>query len=387
MKSSVTLVNNPIGRSYVDPSWTITKGVTEKTSKVLSWGDTGHYGYPDFPPDRNVGGSFQLAGYEFYTQPITVPRISTSALGNYLYEGAFVVTEPAFSIPPIGDGSAYGATAYSRMKPTSPSFQALNALYELKDLPGMLKQRFTPDLMGASNYWLALQFGWKPLLADVRNFVHTQMNGQKRLAQLIRDEGKPVRRRIHLADSSTDAVFTEGNSYGALAPQIHAFYYVKTPHWKERRWQVDKVWASSRFRYWLPPGPRDVNWRRRMLARIFGLNPTPSVVYNAIPWSWLVDWFTNVGDVIENLDAGVADRLAADYCYVMRDTSYHCLKEVEGYFKTQSGAPVNMSGFSNSISYNRSRIPGDPFGFATNPNSLTGMQLSILGALGLSRLR
>jgi hypothetical protein len=270
------------------------------------------------------------------------------------------------------------------MKPAQPKMDLLNSIYELKDLPGMLKQRFTPDLMGAGNYWLSLQFGWLPLLRDVRNFVNTQRTAQQTLAQLLRDNGKPVRRRVQLLDDSTSTI-TTGTSFG-FHP-IQAGNYSKNPRWTQTRTESDRVWASARFRYWLPPGPRDVEWTNSMLRRIYGLHLRPSVVYNAIPWSWLVDWFSNVGAVVSNLDAGVADRLAADYIYLMRERKVSYKRESFSEFyggDSKTTFPFSSSAYSEALT--QSRVLGNPFGISLSEESLSAMQWSILGALGLSRL-
>jgi len=110
------------------------------------------------------------------------------------------------------------------------------------------------------------------------------------------------------------------------------------------------------------------------------------MIYNAIPWSWLNDWFSNTGDILENLDVGVADRLAADYCYLMQDCQTHREYYAEGKFHDKAGNIFSVSATSYSVAGTKNRIIGDPFGFSTNPNSLSATQLSILGALGLSRL-
>jgi len=282
------------------------------------------------------------------------------------------------------DPSPFGATLYSRMKPAEPQFEGLNALYELREVPNMLRQRFNPDLTGASNYWLALQFGWKPLLSDIRSLINTQRIAEQYLKQLLRDNGRSVRRTAKMEVSSTTSR-TVSKSYAHIedigVTQLHASEHERI----ETLTVVDNVWASARFRYWLPGGPRDINWTRSMLARIYGLHPRPSVVYNAVPWTWLIDWFTNIGDIIDNMSPGVAERLAADYFYVMREKRETLVSEVTGrlYF---DNVPRAFSVSSTAKRVTKARVSGSPFGFGINESQLSPMQWSILGALGKSRL-
>jgi hypothetical protein len=91
--------------------------------------------------------------------------------------------------------------------------------------------------------------------------------------------------------------------------------------------------------------------------------------------------------MLENMEAGVADRLAADYFYVMRSRGGVQTQEVTQYFQRQSGEVISVSGSSQTEWSHKARSIGDPFGWNTPSNNLSGMQLSILGALGMSRLR
>jgi hypothetical protein len=125
-----------------------------------------------------------------------------------------------------------------------------------------------------------------------------------------------------------------------------------------------------------------------MLARIFGLRPSPIVVYNAIPWTWLADWFVNAGDVVSNLSMGVADRLAADRFYIMQERgAWSKLESTCSFMRADTNDVNTVSGTASEVWAHKVRVKGDPFGLNTQPNQLTGMQLAILGALGLSRLR
>jgi hypothetical protein len=386
--------NVPIGISKFrlpTPVESVVMGKPLKVSKTLYLGDKGNYGYPDFPPGKGVGGAFKLIGFETRRTLIDVGEIWKGGPSGESYKGFVGIGCPDSGFP-VSDNyppDARAAEAYKKMKPTRPSFQALNAIVELRDLPRMLRQRLSHNgLKDIANYWLALQFGWGPLLSDIRKMVDLNRLAQPRLAQLLRDNGKPVRRRIMLEDTTNTV---NGPNHfsgaGALFPAFATGFYQSTPTGSWIQKTGDRWWASARFRYHLPDGPRDVAWKRKMIAAIYGLHPSPSVVYNAIPWTWLIDWFTNTGDLIENLEAGVADRCAADYFYVMREYWRTTEQFCKFSFKRESGEILQFSGTSQSIGAHKSRVAGDPFGFNTNQNTLTGMQLSILGALGMSRLR
>ena len=390
MLSDLSGKNELLGFSSTDEgAITAIYGTTRTWRQFLFWGNEGHWGYPNFPPDRDVGGSFGvLSNRTNYGQ---IPGVNIRGSGPYKnqhYSGTILTHALGLGDSGQLDGSSIAATAYNRMKPTKPNFNGFNAIWELKDLPGMLQQRLrNSPLIDISNYWLALKFGWEPLLRDIISLVQTQMNAQKRLAQLIRDNGRPVRRRVQLSNSTNQVYSATGTSYAVVvAPALVTYFYSGIPAYSDSIYQVDKIWASAQFRYWLPGGPRDINWTRNMKARIFGLNPTPRQLYNSIPWTWLIDWFTNLGDVLNNLSAEVADRLAADRFYIMREVGTEARRDVVVPLYDENLIPFSAAGTGITRSVCKTRLHGDPFGLNTSENTLTGMQLSILGALGMSRL-
>jgi hypothetical protein len=352
---------------------------------------SGHYGYPDFPDRKNVGGGFVLRGTETHHSPTENTTYWRGGTNNQHYRGFFVTDVSPYQQPNLSVaamlGSNWAAEAYAKMKPTKPEFSDLNSLIELRELPGLLRQRFLDSGFNrVGSYHLALEFGYKPLLRDILNLAYKQRIAQERLKQLLRDNGRPVRRRIVLRDESVSGAPTSGTAYGCLQPVLVTQYYVRQPTWKQATYFRERIWASARFRYWLPGGPRDVAWTKKMLSRLYGREVSPSALYNAIPWSWLIDWFSNLGDLIENLDAGVADKLAADYFYIMRSQEWSMERVSTGRFRRQNGTQFDVTATAWTTAYAKSRVRGGPFDPAILTNQLSNSQLAILGALGLSRL-
>lgn len=369
----------------VDPKQQIQSAVNDS----LIWSD-GHYGYPDFPPDSNIGGAFRTSYWRTENGSCDVGTIQGGTVySEHGYRGSVYTDSSWGSGPPSWiDPSNMGATAYDRMKPDKPSMNGLNAIYELKDVPYMLQQRFhAQNLSEIGDYYLALKFGWEALFKDVVSFVVTHRKAQQTLKQLLRDEGKPVRRKIQLSDSSNETYSASGGG-NYLFPSFVSYFYADGGSYRNNSVTRHRQWASAQFRYWLPSGPRDVEWTNAILRKIFGFKATPAVVYRAIPWTWLAEWFTNLGDMIDNLETSLVDRLAADYFYVM-DNVENLVESTcnSTYFQKDTLELVKASATGRIALGCKTRLPGDPFGWGTPENSLNGVQLSIMGALGLSRLR
>lgn len=116
-----------------------------------------------------------------------------------------------------------------------------------------------------------------------------------------------------------------------------------------------------------------------MARNYFGLNFSPSVVYELTPWSWLIDWFSNAGDCISNMTD--YNDLTAKYAYVMGSRESRFRIESEMYYHKTTLRDT----FVHSLS-RKQRVEANPFGFGLTWDALSARQLSILGALGIGRL-
>lgn len=144
---------------------------------------------------------------------------------------------------------------------------------------------------------------------------------------------------------------------------------------------IQKVWFSARFRYWIPD-IGSIQWKRRAKLAYFGLMPSPSMVWELTPWSWLVDWFSNAGDVFSNMTNPIAENLVAKYAYVMGTTQRQTACESS---VTVGHTPIKYTwtgGFTR-----KQRSAASPFGFGLSDGDLSARQWSILSALGISRMR
>lgn len=305
-----------------------------------------------------------------------------------------------------------GAEAWNLLRPDKPDFSLASSLYELREAPRMFKDAVLgvrnacyeyagrkvkstkrSSMSKAAEWHLAAQFGWLPLLGDIRKFIQAQQKGQNSLARLIRNANRPTRRRGRLRNSSdgTEAVVTF--NYGTTSNTSLTPGFVTQCYWfpaekSTRHGYKIETWAEGRFRYLLPPGPQDVVWKRRMLRRLLGGRITPSSLYAIMPWSWLIDYFTNLGSFVEAVSPGVADRLVADYAYLMqRETWYSYTFARQGYKGDVGGKTrVNADGSLETRHTIQLRVVASPFGFGFKQGDLSAHQIGILGALGLSRL-
>jgi hypothetical protein len=134
---------------------------------------------------------------------------------------------------------------------------------------------------GMANSWLELQFGWKPLIQDVQGLAETA-------ARAI--VGRSGRKTISATSSEarvTETLFegVDGNSNG--------MYQVS--------YRNDMTTAASvRYLCGLSKEASGPVSSLSQLAKLSGLSYLEFVptVYELLPWSFLIDYFLNLGDVI-----------------------------------------------------------------------------------------
>jgi len=150
-------------------------------------------------------------------------------------------------------------------------------------------------------------------------------------------------------------------------------------------------WFSASFKYWIPPvstskSPSEEHQARQQLTRIsYGLDLSPSLIWELMPWSWLVDWGTNIGANLSNLSDN-QDNLVAMYAYLMQSDVITDHYQVTGRY-LQSPTTRAFSAESLLIHEIKQRNQASPFGFGITVPQFNLRQLAILAALGLSRIR
>jgi hypothetical protein len=236
----------------------------------------------------------------------------------------------------------------------------------------------------ASSSWLNANFGWLPFLKDLQKFYELTQECDKRMEQLKRDNGRWIRRGGSFSgDQSEEVVFDQTNTPG-FWPSLP--YYAYNPsNLGEKSMTIvtdHHSWFSGKFKYYIPL-LRSPVWKPVALAHLYGLTPSPSLIYELTPWSWLADWASNLGDVISNLSDVVQDQLVADYAFLMSTTSRTA---------TYRGTCHWINGTSTTLEWTaeqcyKQRVHASAFGFGFSRDDLSMRQNSILLALGINKFR
>ena len=136
-----------------------------------------------------------------------------------------------------------------------------------------------------------------------------------------------------------------------------------------------------------------MSFPRKLSLQLLGLDLDPTTLYKAYPWTWLLDWFSSAGSVVQNVFAQAKYSVLAEYAYVMCSEKFTYTAPAQVTVNTGEAvyplyefpSSMSFSGASRTYYEFKQRQAANPFGFGITFASLSAFQWSILVALGLSR--
>lgn len=223
------------------------------------------------------------------------------------------------------------ASALSVMLPSAYNgFSLLNFLLELKDfrrlfsaimrkkgvvktLIGLDGNRSWRELLSRSEFkrsvasmHLNYQFALKPLVSDITKLYKTlrgiegvlqRLKAQQHLPQtrhfrqiLVDEESELGWSNMSTPQTSDRADFITYNPSGTIRQRFRYRYrYLERPVYR----------ATMRYKYALP-ALSDVEYKVKGYLDALGVRMDPSIIWNAIPFSFLVDWVVDVGGFLRS---------------------------------------------------------------------------------------
>lgn len=290
-----------------------------------------------------------------------------------------------------------GATAIAHCAPTRSAATLAQGLAEqfregFPTLAGIKSwERRANLLKAAGDEYLNAVFGWFPLIHEVKDTASAAAWSSRIAKQYKRDEGKNVRRSYSFDTVTTSTGPVKVGQGAASIPGPASFNDFEEP--REGGDILLETSVSKRkkfvgcFTYALPSEThsfRGVMDAGSQADHLLGTALTPSVLWELAPWSWAVDWFSNTGEVINNVTMFGQYGLVMRYGYMME----HSI-EKRTYTLTDAalyGAAGKTVGPLSFVRETKVRTPANPFGFGVGWEGLSPTQLAITAALGITRL-
>nr|APG77275.1 hypothetical protein [Wenzhou levi-like virus 2] len=407
-----------LGTSY-DGTGTpsIKRGRTYVSSEWIQSGN--HAG----PPYRSGGPMLlQRTRYTYKDSGAYFGSLSSNSLVN-AYKGSFQVGYVPIPISlPSYNLDALGTEGVSQSIPTSPSASLSVFIAEMRDIPRMLIQtrkffgrmaqlgiQFSrvrknigdavddilhPGHLGGD--YLNLQFGWMPFLRDLLSFYQVGQNLDERVKFLrTHNMGKPVTRTRTLRKwgYTTLAENYVANTVTAMMlPSLpHSFMYSSVLPCATRNRTIEhkgRIWFKGTYLYYSPEVANMPDWYLK--ADIMGLRLDPAVIYQLVPWTWLLDWFTTAGPLVRNAVEFARHHVVMHhgYCMATMSTNHRSIETqnvYSGYSASVNKKTQTVTGEATCLFEQKQRVVANPYGFGVKWEGLSPYQLSILGALGINR--
>lgn len=275
----------------------------------------------------------------FERRPGTITGVATVfpvfGLRDYPYDG-----QPTWDMAPIDTGDMlsdadYLAKLAADTNPTKASVSIPNLIWESipsavrsvgnriveSDSPWRNRPQYRPEKirergLDTNNSVAAHNFGWGQLYRDVSSLFNfaDQVNRKVNEINRIFDKGGTTRRRVVWSGKGSVDIdrLVQADVVGVTV--------------RERTTTLTRKWVSLRWKPYDPlylSNPKDRLQEARRL--VHGWSNAPARVWEALPWSWLIDYFGNIGNVINSSANDI--RVTASNCCVM--TMTHSVVEHE----------------------------------------------------------
>lgn len=263
--------------------------------------NTEFYDFGPTPLVGNVIAGIPLCCHEYNITGQYLQYVYARTRTHHLY--------PDVTISPDRDWGEWSYEAVRTMMPTfSRGNQFLNDILELHQIKGLLTpiRRKASAIGNVSNATLWYNFGVLPMIQTIEGVVDLMRTVRLKIAD-IRRRAKRLQTRhyarpLDLVSDLPDGWFIDdvGNDYKTVLMENEGEYR-ETELRVLTRWQrTPQYHATMKFRYDVSL-LSDIELELRAWGEAMGILNPLSVVWNAIPFSFVLDWFTNIGDWIDGL--------------------------------------------------------------------------------------
>jgi len=266
------------------------------------------YGSVDDTFNDADNGPFHVEYGHFTGGLINGRQPDTTVWTNYIadiFEGlhAFGHTTPDGS----PDNLAAATEGAKRTNPSRPYIDIPSEFLQLHDIVDALRgARLDAFAKRAAGAFVATEFGVNPLLDDITKLLklHKQINKRVKQLQQIQGNGG-LRSTVKVFDGSFSIA-----DFDQLMQSTFGYYVSKGRYCSTEVVRVHCRWSpSATFFPWEQHPHPSVELATSIL--LGGGTIDMGTVWELIPWSWLFDWFGNVGDYLAATRNTVQARLTS----------------------------------------------------------------------------
>jgi hypothetical protein len=281
---------------------------------------------PPSPTDACIvaGGTYNYNAN--FVDRITVHMDGQSALLSPATHSSLITTETDYN---LDLSQAHAIDLLKGWSPFTRDYNLFRNIVELRDLPrsilslretlGNLRKLYVSlshspsirkiifDLTKTGkdipNEYLSYHFGWKQTYQDLRDLLFLPGKLAKKYNFLIRRAGKPTTFRSKRSFVSGESGVS-GFDYSTF--DLDIFDTSKGDGIFSRKERQSEVRLIVNATFDFPP-VETVLFRDQNFFDRIGFEPRPTDLYNLVPWTWLIDWFSGLGSYVELIDNNARD--------------------------------------------------------------------------------
>lgn len=262
-----------------------------------------------------------------WSKTTVYPGVQLSGIQRYCHQKNYsTFTGAVGSVATQVDNIQWASLGQTALASMMPSFGGQNSLVnfilELKDFKNVflsLTSRFTTRLnviraVLGFDWWdkpfrkiakthLSYQFGWKPFWNDIQSMFTAMVSLDRKLKAYQALANTDLQKHFSTTITSTSAsesvyhysgdISTPGNTGSTRFAGRTRVYLGGTSGVRYN--------ATLRFRYAMPPELSSISGQVKAYLDSLGVQANPAILWNAIPFSFIVDWFINVSSWLNKL--------------------------------------------------------------------------------------
>lgn len=264
-----------------------------------------------------------------------------------------------------------------------------------------------PLIGGFGDEYLNTVFGLIPTVSDAQKLSRELLKISRSLHQFRRDAGKRVRRSFYFPetifagsfktpDIDQVAIAAAGaGSFGFNVTRVggsSSSGIISSPPIDATELFISekrKTWFKGSFTYFMPEIPGYSGRLEKYLVehdRILGLQLDTRTAWQLMPWSWLIDWFTDIRENIAAIEVAHDDNLVMNYGYAMEESVRTAVAKtmIPPGVMNDRAEQLNTSLRTTT----KRRVRANPYGFVggSDGTAWTPYRLAVLAALGITRV-
>jgi hypothetical protein len=262
----------------------------------------------------------------------------------------------------------YATQAAARTNPSRPYVDIPVNILELGGLTRKIYDTGRNAYQHFANANLAYQYGIAPLVGDLVKLTNFQDQLSRRMGEIGRlASSTGLRRTVSVGG------WSRVEKYNAVMQSNQYFWTDEITQTTVESIKVHCRWLPEASFSSIDPAGRE----RLAMRSLLGLTLDHSTLWEAMPWSWLIDWAGNVGDYFKANRNLIPATLSG--VHVMRETMTTHIGKGVSFGAAGKQSPVNVKVIS------KSRAPSFVAPIAHFP-FLSGNQMGILASLAVTRM-